>query len=97
VRQNGTVHGGQSKNVTNANVRRQPGNLGVYCLRNLGFAFRGAQVTIDFLGAPSGSDTAQFELGRAGCGNVAGTEAVVWTQAAGGTQEDAGFFIMFYN
>jgi hypothetical protein len=91
VDQAGGVIEADSKGIGDANVTRT--STGTYCFTGLGFAFRGAQVTVDF-SAAGVDEHAQFANSGAGC--AAGSQASVHTAISTGVN-DAGFFIMFYN
>ena len=98
VAPNGGVVEAQSKNVSAPNVSRDA--TGLYCFRNLGFAFKGGQVTVDYATTPQGNEeAANFALGDpfTEC-NAPGAQAVVNTyDAFNGNFEDLGFFVHFYD
>jgi hypothetical protein len=90
----GGVTEADSKGISDTNVTRE--GTADYCFSGLGFAFKGAQVTVDFSAAAT-DEHAQFSnFNAAGCA-AAGTQATVSTFNNTGAADAAGFFIMFYN
>jgi hypothetical protein len=82
-----------SKGMPNATVTNP--QQGIYCLRSLGFAFKGAQVTADFDDA-SGQIATQFgSTVPSTCSPQA--NAYVATVGSDDLGHNAGFFIVFYN
>ena len=61
VKADGTVVAAKSFNVQSSNVTLESSSA--YCFRDLPFAFKGAQVTIDYSGSENGLETAQFARG----------------------------------
>ena len=94
INSDGSIDQTKSKNFGNATVTRP--TMGTYCFYQLGFAFKGAQVTIDF-------DDSSNEIGPQFGSTATGTctpaaNAYVSLPTANGTaQANAGFFIVFYN
>jgi hypothetical protein len=89
----GVIGQGRSKGTANATVSNP--QQGVYCLRGLGFAFKGAQVTADFDDS-SGQIATQFgSTVPSTCSPQA--DAYVATVGSDDLGKNAGFFIVFYN
>ena len=82
-----------SKGMPSATVTNP--QQGVYCLRGLGFAFQGAQVTIDFDQA-TGQIAPQFGNGVP---STCSPDAAAYVATVGSDDQghNAGFFISFFN
>jgi hypothetical protein len=94
----GGVVEGDSRDVADANVRREGVTSNVYCFRGLSFAFKTAQVTIDYTGT---NKIAMVDKANSQ-GKCSGTGvqlAVVTTNAdaAAPPPQSSGFYIWFYN
>jgi hypothetical protein len=88
-----------SKGIGDANVF-EGGTDGSYCFRNLGFAFKGAQVTIEALSgnAVTASFADSESTGALGdCGGPTQAQALVFTVDGSSLLEPSGFYIAFYN
>ncbi len=94
INSDGSIDQAKSKNMANATVSRP--STGMYCFYQLGFAFKGAQVTTDY-------DDSMNEIGP----QFGSTDSSACTPAAdayvlllitdGTAEANAGFFIVFYN
>ena len=83
----------RSKGMANATVTNP--QQGIYCLRGLGFAFKGAQVTTDY-DAASGQIAPQF---GSAVPSTCSPQASAYVATVGSDDQghNAGFFIVFYN
>jgi len=89
----GVIDQARSKGMASATVTNP--QAGVYCLRGLGFAFKGAQVTTDFDDS-TGEIAAQFgSTAPSTCNPQA--DAYVATVGSDDLGHNAGFYIVFYN
>jgi len=95
IKADGTVVAAKSLNLGQSNVTLE--NTSAYCFRDLPFAFKGAQVTIDYAAAPAGeTEQAEFSRGNpfADC-DGSGVQAEVAT-SDGLTFQPEPFYIVFY-
>jgi hypothetical protein len=94
VSASGVVDSGRSKNVATANVTAQ--GSGIYCFRNLGFAFKGADITTDYDDSSNEFDP-QFGVANPGpCASPAQAYVAMVTNN-GAAAINGGFYIAFYN
>ncbi len=93
VASDGTVDPTRSKNIGPSNVTEDGSVAGLYCFRNLGFSFKGAQVTTDYDDS-AGTFGPQFGDQQP---SVCTPNAQAYVLMPNGTAtDDAGFFIVFY-
>jgi hypothetical protein len=98
VNRNGGVDEARSKRVTDANVTHESGTLGVYCIRNLGFNFKGVQLTlIDNFLPDAPADIAKFNSGSCGSGAGQGSVRTEVVTGDGLLPANGSFYIVFYN
>jgi hypothetical protein len=94
INSDGSIDQAKSKNFTNATVTRP--TMGLYCFYQLGFAFKGAQVTTDYDDS-SNEIGPQFGSTASGTCTPAANAYVSLPTSNGSAQANAGFFIVFYN
>ena len=94
INSDGSIDQAKSKNFTTATVTRP--SMGLYCFYQLGFAFKGAQVTTDYDDS-SNEIGPQFGSTASGTCTPAANAYVSLPTANGSAQANAGFFIVFYN
>jgi hypothetical protein len=96
VNSGGAVFASDSRGVSTANV--SSGGNGRYCFAGLGFAFRSAQVSVDYGDAVTGGDLAlraQVAKGDPQHDCAAGTQLEVVT-SNGSAFSPAGFYVWFF-
>lgn len=99
VSPSGDVVEASSRAVADANVTRE--KLASFCFRGLGFAFKSAQVTVDYGAADSSgaNEIAQVALDnpKGDCAGASAQLEVVTADVDTKTLKPHGFFIWFYN
>jgi hypothetical protein len=94
INADGSIDQAKSKDMANATVSRP--SMGLYCFYQLGFAFKGAQVTTDYDDS-SNEIGPQFGSTASGTCTPAANAYVSLPTSNGSAQANAGFFIVFYN
>jgi hypothetical protein len=94
VSASGVVDTGRSKKITTGNVTAQ--GSGIYCFRNLGFAFKGADITTDYDDSTNEFDP-QFGVANPGPCSPAAQAYVAMITNDGAASTNGGFYIAFYN
>jgi hypothetical protein len=92
----GGVVEGDSRGVADANVRREGISSNVYCFRGLPFAFKTAQVTIDYAGFNKIAMVDKANS-QSQCSGTGVQLAVVTASVGPAPTESSGFYVWFYN